>query len=704
MKRLTLVNPSQGFSTGCIPLGLASISAYLKKYGGMKEIRLLDANCQDLYQNFIPPDIVGITSATQDIKHAIRFAEFVKSHGDIPVILGGVHISTYRILPAPFDVGVIGEGEETMLELMQLKDFTQETISSVKGICYNVGGKTFFTEPRPIISPLDRIPIPDRDFANLDYYLRKQQIIPYHSGRSLTMISSRGCPFNCVFCSTKVHWQKFRSFSAERVLEEIELLINKYGAEIIHIFDDLFIADKKRLIEIHNLIVKKGINKQVKFMCLVRSDMLDDQTMTLLKEMNVVVTGIGMESGCPRTLNYLKRRTTTVEKNRHAIELSNKYNIPTMGSFMVGNPGETEEELLQTLEFIKGYRHSPYLSPLSYIAAAFPGTEFWLYAKERNIPVENFDDIVMDIPDTIDKLKCSPLLTEIPMERFFAITQLFAKEGRYGALKKYIFLPDNWLSYVKAYCGGILIERNPIIGIIEVTRILFNFIKYKKMARQLFIPARGTVSFNRILDKEAREQYNHVVEQMFTYVPRMMKRKIPEANVQQAFVLDAVYSFASRVKSPKILCVGSYEDTAAASLKVMGNPVEEIDPSINYDLDTYLHLPTTTPGSFDVIFSTSVIEHVADDETFVSQIASLLKPGGVCVLTCDYNDAYILGDRLPQADLRFYTKKDLLERLVPCAIGCTLIDEPRWDNSMPDFTYDSCLYTFATLTFQKSIP
>ena len=480
MKRLTLVNVSQGFFQGTIPLGLASIAGYLKQYGTPMGITLLDSNCQDIYQEYKPADLVGIGAVTQDIKHAIRFAEFVKSQGNVPVILGGVHITTYRVLPEIFDLGVIGEGEETMLELAQLENFSPDTLRNIRGVCYNEKGGTVFTEPRPLIAQLDSIPIPDREIANLDHYLIKRQVIPYYFGRTLTLITSRGCPFNCVFCSTRIHWQKFRAFSAERVIEEIELLIGKYNVEIIHIFDDLFIADKNRLSKIHKLIVARGINKKVKFMCLVRSDIIDDVIMKMLKEMNVVITGIGMESGSSSMLEYLKRRTTTIEDNRRAIELANRYNIPTMGSFMIGNPGETEDALLETLKFIRDYRYSPFLSPLSYISAAFPGTEFWNYAKEKGINVEDFDHIVMDIPNNPVPLNSAPLLTDIPRDRFFTITQLFAKETAYGGIKRHIFLPKNPLSLIWAYLLGIRLERSIIRGIIEVTRIILRFIKYKR--------------------------------------------------------------------------------------------------------------------------------------------------------------------------------------------------------------------------------
>jgi len=462
-----------------MPLGLMYISAYLKEYGNFHDINLLDANCQDIYKLFEPTDVVGISSVTQDIKNAVSFSEFIKSKYDIPVILGGVHISTYRELPDPFDLGVIGEGEETMLELMGLPDFSKNNLKSVKGICYKEDGKTVFTEPRAIIAPLARIPIPDRDIADIDFYLQKRQIIPYHVGRSMTIMTSRGCPYNCVFCSTKVHWEKFRKFPAERVIEEIELLTGKYNAEIIHIFDDLFVADKKRLAQLHNMILKKGINKKVKFMCLVRSDMINDQTMKMLKEMNVVVTGIGMESGCEKMLKYLKRNTTTIEQNRYAIKMSHKYGIPAMGSFMVGNPNETEQELLKTLKFIQSYRCSPFLTPLTYISAAFPATEFWDYAKANGIKVEDFDKIVMDIPNDITRLKEAPLLTDIPLERFFDIIQQFAKETRYGNLKRHIFRTNPILNFRKAYIEGINIEKNLLRGIKEVTKIIINFLKIR---------------------------------------------------------------------------------------------------------------------------------------------------------------------------------------------------------------------------------
>ena len=213
--------------------------------------------------------------------------------------------------------------------------------------------------------------------------------------------------------------------------------------------------------------------------------------------------------------------------------------------------------------------------------------------------------------------------------------------------------------------------------------------------------AQGGLCFNRILDNKARQLYAKMVDLLFTLAPEMMTRKIAEANVQQGFVLDAVLRFAQRLSAPRILCVGSHEDTACVSIKALDYPLTEIDPVANYDLEAFCQLPSTKAASYDLIFSTSVIEHVQDDEKFVRQIGQLLAPGGVAVLTCDYNDAYVPDDNIPGEDFRLYTQRDFYQRLLPQLPDCSLVDSPQWDCPEPDFVYHGCHYTFATLVFQK---
>jgi hypothetical protein len=205
------------------------------------------------------------------------------------------------------------------------------------------------------------------------------------------------------------------------------------------------------------------------------------------------------------------------------------------------------------------------------------------------------------------------------------------------------------------------------------------------------------VSLNRILDDNARELYKPAIDVITSFVPKTMAKKIARANVQQGFVFDTVYRYISRYKNPKLLCVGCYEDTASMSLKKMGYEVEEIDPMLNYYLQEFITKPTTVKHSYDIIFSTSVIEHDPDDVSFIKSISDLLAPGSVAVLTCDYKDGWKQGESKPDVDARLYTQHDLRERLLPLMTNCHLVDKPQWDCPKPDFNYmGKYQYTFAT--------
>jgi SAM-dependent methyltransferase len=212
----------------------------------------------------------------------------------------------------------------------------------------------------------------------------------------------------------------------------------------------------------------------------------------------------------------------------------------------------------------------------------------------------------------------------------------------------------------------------------------------------------GAVRYNCVLDDAERERYAATIRRMKELVPEMMAKKIERANVQQAFVKETVERFAKEYARPAILCVGSFEDTACESLKKLGHEIEAIDPVVNYDLETFSRLDTTVRGGYDVIFSTSVIEHVPDDDGFLQTIRELLAPGGVAVLTMDYKDGWRPGDPKPAVDRRLYTREDLLGRFIPLLEGCDLVDAHDWIDARPDFTFEGVVYSFATLVFRKS--
>lgn len=215
---------------------------------------------------------------------------------------------------------------------------------------------------------------------------------------------------------------------------------------------------------------------------------------------------------------------------------------------------------------------------------------------------------------------------------------------------------------------------------------------------------------NIILNDIQRDNYKRVIEELHKLCPETIQRKIPRANIQQAFVLDTVQSLVSSKSSP-MLAVGSYEDTASEALKKLGYNIVEIDPLVNgYDLNSYFNeffysnislLPRTK--LYEIIFSTSVIEHVENDEVFIDQICKLLKPGGYGVLTCDFNNSYVQGGPKPGEDYRLYTKDDLLVRLnaVLQKNGCSIYGVIDYDH-LPDFQYGIYTYSFATYVFRKA--
>ena len=177
-----------------------------------------------------------------------------------------------------------------------------------------------------------------------------------------------------------------------------------------------------------------------------------------------------------------------------------------------------------------------------------------------------------------------------------------------------------------------------------------------------------------------------------------MERKIGRANVQQAFVFSMVMDYAK--PDSKILSVGCYEDTAYEALQKLSIPVIGIDPLLNTSLSTFFKL---THDKFDIIFSTSVIEHVQDDEEFITQICGLLKPNGIAILTCDFRNDYIKGDPKPGEDARLYTEYDLCVRLnkVLEANGCKMFGEVNYSGE-PDFWYGMFHYSFGTFCFIKN--
>jgi SAM-dependent methyltransferase len=204
-------------------------------------------------------------------------------------------------------------------------------------------------------------------------------------------------------------------------------------------------------------------------------------------------------------------------------------------------------------------------------------------------------------------------------------------------------------------------------------------------------------TYNRLLVDRDRNSLNPLVTEMVEVIPEMMSRKYDRANVQQAITIDFIRKNAT--KQDKLLCIGSYEDTAYEFILRKGFDAIGIDPAINSDLHTFF---TQTDRKFDLIFSVSVIEHVEKDEEFIDEICKLLKPGGKAVLTCDFSNSYKVGKPKPSIDVRLYTSNDILFRFqkVLDKNKCRFLVTPNFEGT-PDFVYENSNYSFAVFSFEK---
>jgi radical SAM superfamily enzyme YgiQ (UPF0313 family) len=428
---INAINPTIEMEACLPPLGLGYLVSSLRKEFGQKSIKFKIVN-QEIEQeiNSFKPDLVGITSVSQNYNRAIKYAQIAKKY-DLPVIIGGTHISLLpSSLTSDMDVAVIGEGEETIVDLFNLfeKEGNFERVASLKridGIAFRNNGKLILTKRRKLIEPLDKIPLPARDLLDID-------IETY-------MFSSRGCPYRCVFCASSRFWAKVRFFSAEYVINEIEHLTEKYGVKNIIFYDDLFIADKKRVRRISELLKKKDILGRVSFHCSARADLIDDEIVRLLKQMNFKRITLGLESGCSSTLRYLKANTVKVKDNMNAVKTIKRYGITCYSSFIIGSPQETKKDILSTLKFIEESQlddfHINILTPL-------PGTPIWEYAKKRNLVSEdmNWEKLNIRFAENYEKaVILSEKLTRKELYELFLQFQKLRKRRRL----KYI-IKEGW--------------------------------------------------------------------------------------------------------------------------------------------------------------------------------------------------------------------------------------------------------------------
>lgn len=320
------------------------------------------------------PDLVGITSTTPAFESAKYVAKGIRQVLPEAVIaIGGTHITAAPedLKNSFFDIGVLGEAEQTLLELVHHIDgYGLKGLEKIKGIVYKSGGELIYTGKRDFIQDLDSLPFPAR------YLLPPFK--SYHptpaSYRHLplgVLMTGRGCPCRCTFCDRSIFGNITRLRSANNVLDEVEELIYKYSAKEIRFFDDTFTIDKKRTYQICEGIHKRKI--KVSWTCLTGVNFVSEDLLKTMKDAGCWQVLYGFESGDSEMLKRLKKGNT-LETNIKAVQWSKKAGLSIRGDFIVGTPGDTLESMEKTVKFAidmkLDYAHFNKFVPL-------PGTELY---------------------------------------------------------------------------------------------------------------------------------------------------------------------------------------------------------------------------------------------------------------------------------------------------------------------------------------
>lgn len=372
------------------PLGALSIASYLikKEEIGAQDIKFIDANIHNVKNSLLKfePDIVFISAMTISYDDAVRLTKWINrkiSHSY--VIIGGVHISTApQSLNKAFTVGIIGEGEETSLELYKHykknKKFIASELYQIQGLAFWDNNKLAQTNPRPLIENLEMLPKSDWSLLGDEYFPMSPVVIDnklliVKCGNILT---SRGCPFKCVFCSTSVFWQKLRLFAVAQTVAEIEWLYHNRDIYVFNIWDDMFAVSKDRIKQFIETLGEKGLLGKIKFNIQARTNVIDEEMCQLFVDLGVFSVGFGFESGSKKVLSYLKKNNCDPADHKKAVELLDKRNIKINGSFMLGNPNETKADLQATIDLMTWMSKVKNVDRLWYgLTTPYPGTELW---------------------------------------------------------------------------------------------------------------------------------------------------------------------------------------------------------------------------------------------------------------------------------------------------------------------------------------
>lgn len=390
--KILLINPlGTPFEVLSPPLSLAYIAQYARKVFPDLEFKIFDFEKEKLpLQEQLrtikneSPEIIGVTALTPNFHGAMKLARALKEwNPSIPVIMGGVHVTAMKVPLRDVDTVVIGEGEVAFTELIEMIKRGQKLPS-----LYSV----------PLMKNIDLIPA--WDLIDIDSY---KFFAPFKRKKQAVVYWSRGCPFNCVFCSNAV-WRtgvpRVRYRSPENIVEELLILKRNYQIGEVYVFDDEVNTNPEWLLRVLNELIDRRVD--IYWKCQMRASraLVSEELLRKMKEAGCWEIAWGIESGNNRVLKGIKKRLT-VEEVESSLRIAKKYGIVNQGLFMIGNiwledgrlEGETVDEAIETIEFAKRLRDEGLLDFIQFnVATPFPGSEMWEIVNNLGLMLKEYEE------------------------------------------------------------------------------------------------------------------------------------------------------------------------------------------------------------------------------------------------------------------------------------------------------------------------
>ena len=377
------------------PLGVAALSAILKKNGN--EVIVEDQYASRISNEMliekmkqISPQVIGfscLTTAMSNVERIIR--QLRKEMKDVTIILGNIHPTLFpeeTLKKGVGDIIIRGEADCSLPEIIEALQ-TRRNLKDIAGISYVEQGQILHNPDREIIEDLDSLPYPDWHSLNLDHY-RRYPMLGIYNKRVLPVQASRGCPFNCLFCSQDKFYKKPRYRCIGKVVEEIEYYYKEFNVECIGFTDAYFPFSKKSGLEFCDELIKRGLHKKIKWFTETRVDQVDDELMRRMKESGLMLVMYGFEVGNEKVLSSIGKKATLAQA-REAMRITHKYNVLSLGLFMLGLPEDTRETCLETIKFAKEL--DPDICKFN-IAVPFPGSHFFTQSLNELGAIDSLSD------------------------------------------------------------------------------------------------------------------------------------------------------------------------------------------------------------------------------------------------------------------------------------------------------------------------